>query len=139
MLADATTRMVEAARLCASNPNDIHRQNTLRRAVEDLRIATTQAATPALRRKLLTRLEVRLQYSKIILPFYVKKNKRLLFTIGGCQTSSKCEHSVHNCSTERWSKQSVRSFPRGVVNRLPRASGCFASFSGRSKRLTRRS
>lgn len=50
--------MVEAARLCASNPNDIYRQNSLRRAVEDLRIATTQAATPALRKKIFYKLEV---------------------------------------------------------------------------------
>lgn len=58
VLADATAKMVEAARLCASNPNDVYRQNSLRRAVEDLRLATTQAATPALRRKLFSRLEV---------------------------------------------------------------------------------
>ncbi|EEB19421.1 Talin-2, putative [Pediculus humanus corporis] len=57
VLADATAKMVEAARLCASNPNDVYRQNSLRRAVEDLRLATTQAATPALRRKLFSRLE----------------------------------------------------------------------------------
>lgn len=59
VLADATARMVEAARLCASNPHDINRQNSLRRAVEDLRHATTQAATPALRRKMISKLEVR--------------------------------------------------------------------------------
>jgi hypothetical protein len=58
-LADATARMVEAARLCASNPHDAQRQNQLRQAVEELRAATTAAATPALRKKLITRLEVR--------------------------------------------------------------------------------
>nr|CAD7594785.1 unnamed protein product [Timema genevievae] len=56
-LADATARMVEAARLCASSPHDAHKQNQLRQAVEELRAATTAAATPALRRKLVTRLE----------------------------------------------------------------------------------
>lgn len=58
-LADATARMVEAARLCASSPHDAQRQNQLCEAVEELRAATTAAATPALRRKLITRLEVR--------------------------------------------------------------------------------
>lgn len=61
VLADATAKMVEAARQCASHPNDIHVQNNLRRAVEDLRTATTQAATPALRRKLISRLEVKMR------------------------------------------------------------------------------
>nr|CAD7426624.1 unnamed protein product [Timema monikensis] len=56
-LADATARMVEAARLCASSPHDAQKQNQLRQAVEELRAATTAAATPALRRKLVTRLE----------------------------------------------------------------------------------
>lgn len=56
-LADATARMVEAARLCASSPHDAQRQNQLRQAVEELRAATTAAATPALRKKLITRLE----------------------------------------------------------------------------------
>ncbi|KDR19212.1 Talin-1 [Zootermopsis nevadensis] len=56
-LADATARMVEAARLCASSPHDAQRQNQLCEAVEELRAATTAAATPALRRKLITRLE----------------------------------------------------------------------------------
>ena len=56
-LADATARMVEAARQCASNPHDAQKQNQLRQAVEELRAATTAAATPALRKKLITRLE----------------------------------------------------------------------------------
>ncbi|PNF41180.1 Talin-1 [Cryptotermes secundus] len=56
-LADATARMVEAARLCASSPHDAQRQNQLRQAVEELRAATTAAATPALRKRLITRLE----------------------------------------------------------------------------------
>ena len=57
VLADATARMVEAARQCASSPHDARKQDQLRQAAEDLRAATTAAATPALRRKLITRLE----------------------------------------------------------------------------------
>ncbi|XP_072756024.1 talin-2 isoform X3 [Anoplolepis gracilipes] len=58
LLADATAKMVEAARQCASNPHDVRMQDQLRQAAEELRAATTAAATPALRRKLITRLEV---------------------------------------------------------------------------------
>lgn len=58
VLADATAKMVEAARQCASHPHDMQRQDSLRRAVEDLRAATTHAATPAFRRSVLNRLEV---------------------------------------------------------------------------------
>ncbi|XP_043467434.1 talin-1 isoform X2 [Leptopilina heterotoma] len=57
ILADATARMVEAARQCASSPHDARKQDQLRQAAEELRAATTAAATPALRRKLITRLE----------------------------------------------------------------------------------
>ncbi|XP_051170651.1 talin-1 isoform X3 [Leptopilina boulardi] len=57
ILADATARMVEAARQCASSPHDARKQDQLRQAAEELRVATTAAATPALRRKLITRLE----------------------------------------------------------------------------------
>lgn len=57
ILADATAKMVEAARQCASSPHDAKMQEQLRRAAEELRVATTAAATPALRRKLITRLE----------------------------------------------------------------------------------
>lgn len=56
-LADATARMVEAARLCASSPHDATYQDQLRVAVEELRAATSAAATPALRRNLIQRLE----------------------------------------------------------------------------------
>ncbi|XP_049847483.1 talin-1 isoform X1 [Schistocerca gregaria] len=56
-LADATARMVEAARLCASSPQDAGAQDELRRAAEELRTATAAAATPALRRKIVSRLE----------------------------------------------------------------------------------
>ncbi|XP_076242386.1 talin_middle and talin-RS domain-containing protein rhea isoform X3 [Calliopsis andreniformis] len=57
MLADATAKMVEAARQCASSPHDAKMQDQLRQAAEELRAATTAAATPALRRKLISRLE----------------------------------------------------------------------------------
>jgi len=57
VLAEATARMVEAARQCASHPHDTARQQHLRHTVEELRAATTLAATPALRKTLVTRLE----------------------------------------------------------------------------------
>ncbi|XP_066588504.1 talin-1 isoform X3 [Prorops nasuta] len=57
VLADATAKMVEAARQCASSPHDAKMQDQLRQAAEELRAATTAAATPALRRKLISRLE----------------------------------------------------------------------------------
>ncbi|XP_034178669.2 talin_middle and talin-RS domain-containing protein rhea isoform X1 [Osmia lignaria lignaria] len=57
VLADATAKMVEAARQCASSPHDAKMQDQLRQAAEELRVATTAAATPALRRKLISRLE----------------------------------------------------------------------------------
>lgn len=57
-LADATAKMVEAARLCSSNPHDTNHQEALRRAAEELReITTTTANTPALKKKLINRLE----------------------------------------------------------------------------------
>lgn len=57
-LADATARMVEAARQCASNPHDVERQDELRRAAEELRDVTSVAAsTPALRARLINRLQ----------------------------------------------------------------------------------
>ncbi|XP_058461814.1 talin-2 isoform X3 [Malaya genurostris] len=57
-LADATARMVEAARLCAGNPHDSGHQESLRVAAEELRVITTTTAnTPAIKRKLINRLE----------------------------------------------------------------------------------
>ncbi|GLV39682.1 rhea [Carabus blaptoides fortunei] len=57
-LADATARMVEAARQCAGHPHDVERQDELRRAAEELRDVTSIAAsTPALRTRLINRLE----------------------------------------------------------------------------------
>ncbi|XP_013776088.1 talin-2-like [Limulus polyphemus] len=57
MLADATTRMVEAAKGCAGNPHDSESQDALRRAAEELRTATNAAASNALKKKLIHRLE----------------------------------------------------------------------------------
>ncbi|XP_074035813.1 talin_middle and talin-RS domain-containing protein rhea isoform X1 [Leptinotarsa decemlineata] len=58
-LADATAKMVEAARQCASNPHDVNYQDMLRRTAEDLRDVTVVAATtPALRAKLVDRVQV---------------------------------------------------------------------------------
>lgn len=57
-LADATAKMVEAARLCASSPNETSHQEALRIAAEELRdITTTKGHTPAMKRKLINRLE----------------------------------------------------------------------------------
>lgn len=57
-LADATAKMVEAARLCAGNPNDSGHQTDLRSAAEELRdITTSKANTPAIKRKVMQRLE----------------------------------------------------------------------------------
>ncbi|CAO1372381.1 unnamed protein product [Diamesa serratosioi] len=57
-LADATARMVEAARLCASSPHESVHQENLRHAAVELRdLTTTTANTPALKRKLIQRLE----------------------------------------------------------------------------------
>ncbi|XP_046974637.1 talin-1 isoform X10 [Vanessa cardui] len=44
LLADATTRMVEAARLCASSPQDREKQEALRRAAKELRFITVDYA-----------------------------------------------------------------------------------------------
>ncbi|CAN7981389.1 unnamed protein product, partial [Ixodes pacificus] len=57
VLADATARMIEAAKGCASNPHDSENQAALRRAAEELRNATNVAASNALKRKIVVRLE----------------------------------------------------------------------------------
>ncbi len=56
LLAEATSKMVEAAKGCATNPNDIEMQGRLRRAAEDLRSATTIAAGENLQLKLIKKL-----------------------------------------------------------------------------------
>lgn len=78
MLAEATARMVEAARQCASHPHDTACQQHLRHTVEELRAATTLAATPALRKTLVTRLEVRSTVVYAIEVFHLRKPVLLL-------------------------------------------------------------
>ncbi|XP_070178806.1 talin-1-like [Littorina saxatilis] len=56
-LADATAKLVEAAKGCASSPNDSHQQQMLKSAAEELRSATNTAASNALKRRLVGRLE----------------------------------------------------------------------------------
>ena len=57
-LADATAKLVEAARLCGSSPNETSHQEALRMAAEELRIiTTTNANTPLYKHKLINRLE----------------------------------------------------------------------------------
>ncbi|XP_073980591.1 talin_middle and talin-RS domain-containing protein rhea isoform X4 [Rhodnius prolixus] len=58
LLAEATARMVEAARTCASNPHDIGSQNHLKQTVEELLVATNIVASPTIRKKLISSLEV---------------------------------------------------------------------------------
>ncbi|KAH9509677.1 Talin-2, partial [Bulinus truncatus] len=56
-LADATAKLVEAAKGCASSPNDSSQQQMLRTAAEELRSATNTAASNALKKRLMTKLE----------------------------------------------------------------------------------
>ncbi|XP_041458339.1 talin-1-like isoform X4 [Lytechinus variegatus] len=57
-LADATAKMVEAAKQCAQSPNDPVKQQQLLDATKDLHIATNAAANNALKKKLILKLEV---------------------------------------------------------------------------------
>ncbi|KAK9884059.1 hypothetical protein WA026_004996 [Henosepilachna vigintioctopunctata] len=58
-LADATAKMVEAARQCANYPQEVAYQDALRRTAEELRDVTIVAATtPALREKLVETVQV---------------------------------------------------------------------------------
>lgn len=56
-LADATARMVEAAKACASSPNDRACQDALKRAAENLRNTTHAAVSATMKRKVIKRLE----------------------------------------------------------------------------------
>ena len=58
LLAEATSKMVEAARGCANNPQDSNMQTKLRKAAEDLRSATSIAAGDNLQLKLIKKLEL---------------------------------------------------------------------------------
>lgn len=57
VLADATNRLLEAAKGCVTNPHDSQSQAALKKAAEDLRNATNTAASNALRKKVIGRLE----------------------------------------------------------------------------------
>ncbi len=56
-LADATARMVEAAKMCASKPSDRESQEALKRAAESLRNTTHAAVGTTIKRKMIKRLE----------------------------------------------------------------------------------
>ena len=56
-LADATARMVEAAKSCASSPTDRDSQDALKRAAENLRNTTHLAVSTTMKRKMIKRLE----------------------------------------------------------------------------------
>jgi talin len=59
LLAEATSKIVEAAKGCATNPRDERAQASLRRAVDELRTATSIAAgDSSLQLKLIKRLEL---------------------------------------------------------------------------------
>ncbi|XP_013859050.1 talin-2 isoform X4 [Austrofundulus limnaeus] len=58
LLADATARMVEAAKGAAAYPENEDQQQRLREAAEGLRVATNAAAQNAIKKKLVTRLEI---------------------------------------------------------------------------------
>ncbi|MEQ2197543.1 hypothetical protein XENOCAPTIV_031017 [Xenoophorus captivus] len=57
LLADATARMVEAAKGAAAYPENEDQQQRLREAAEGLRVATNAAAQNAIKKKLINRLE----------------------------------------------------------------------------------
>lgn len=75
-LADATTKMIEAAKSCASSPMDFDNQMHLKSAAEEVRVATSAAAQDQLRRAAILKLEVSTntitQYSdrRLILEFF---------------------------------------------------------------------
>ncbi|XP_036909930.1 talin-2 [Sturnira hondurensis] len=58
LLADSTARMVEAAKGAAANPDNEDQQQRLREAAEGLRVATNAAAQNAIKKKIVSRLEV---------------------------------------------------------------------------------
>uniref|UniRef100_H2ZQQ3 I/LWEQ domain-containing protein n=1 Tax=Ciona savignyi TaxID=51511 RepID=H2ZQQ3_CIOSA len=57
LVAEATAKMVEAAKGTASNPHDSQQQQNLKLAAENLRAATNAATQNALRKKMIRRLE----------------------------------------------------------------------------------
>ena len=63
MLADATAKMVESAKGCATRPTDTQSQYQLKRAVEELRLATHMATSHQNQRKIFQRIEQCAKYS----------------------------------------------------------------------------
>jgi talin len=57
MLADATAKMVESAKGCATKPNDTQLQYQLKKAVEELRLATNMATSNHIKRKVFKHVE----------------------------------------------------------------------------------
>lgn len=57
MLADATSKMVEAAKSCATKPHDTQLQYQLKKSVEELRLATNLATSDNVKRKVFKRVE----------------------------------------------------------------------------------
>lgn len=85
-LADATTRLVEAAKGCANNPHDSNSQAALRAAAQDLRSATNTAASNALRRKLVDRLEKSAKHATAMATQNIN-------SVHGCQNYNANAHS----------------------------------------------
>lgn len=56
----------QAAKQCASDPKNADQQRLLREAAEDLRTATSVAASDVLRKKMIKRLEVRVPLVEIV-------------------------------------------------------------------------
>lgn len=74
--------MVEAARQCGNHPHDVAYQDTLRKTAEDLRDVTSVAATtPALRARLVNRVEVSIVSVGVFGWFLI------VFLIGMCEES----------------------------------------------------
>ena len=55
------TWLISCLQGCATSPNDSERQQLLKSAAEELRSATNTAASNALKKKLIKRLEVRIR------------------------------------------------------------------------------
>ncbi|KAL3884759.1 hypothetical protein ACJMK2_024867 [Sinanodonta woodiana] len=112
-LADATAKMVEAAKGCATSPNDSERQQMLRVAAEELRSATNTAASNALKRRLIQRLENAAKHSATAATQLINACK----TANETNTSSSSKHQL-NIQIEAVNEQLpylVQGF-RGTMN-----------------------
>jgi len=68
-LADATNRMIDAAKTCATSPQNVHSQYALKEAAEGLRSATSVAAREHLRRQVIWNLKCNYCYLKHVVSF----------------------------------------------------------------------